>query len=187
MTKIRRTNFYVKKKFQSDFFIKFAMLLILEAVLFSALFIYVSKGTLTAAYHGADFTIQRTAEYFFADFIVVILIVGAAVGFAGIFVFMYLSHRIGGALYRFERTLLEAKKGNLSQRIRLRKTDELMEVKNSLNSLLETLDGDVSHIKKEICSGIDALNKARGFDDMVIVRETLRNIKASLARYKTTK
>ncbi|MFH1790443.1 MAG: hypothetical protein ABH885_00460, partial [Candidatus Omnitrophota bacterium] len=73
----KRKNYFVEKKFQASFFLKFALLLILESALIATMFIYVSRGTLTAAYCGSEFTIEKTCSYFMIDFIFMTLIVGA--------------------------------------------------------------------------------------------------------------
>ncbi len=55
-----------------------------------------------------------------------------------------LSHRIAGPLYRIKKTLEEVAAGNYGLRIRLRRTDELQDVAESMNKVIEKL---------ETCSG----------------------------------
>lgn len=186
-SKNRRRNYFVEKKFQTHFFIKFALLLVLESVLIAALFTYISKGTLTAAYRGTAFTIQKTSSYFFMDFIVIALIVGSSIGLAGGIVFMYLSHRIGGALYKFEKVLEDAERGNFAQRVSLRKTDELKELQNRLNSFLEVIDRYISRLKGDVEKGLTTVERYKDDRSLSKARETLKNIKSSLDNFKTSK
>ncbi|MBF0494832.1 MAG: hypothetical protein HQL28_06885, partial [Candidatus Omnitrophica bacterium] len=139
----KRRNYFIKPKFQASFFAKFIMLLVLEAVVIALLFMVVSRGTLTTAYGADGLVIQKTGIYFLFDFILITIIAGAGIGVAGTFIFMYLTHRLGGPLYKFERTILEARKGLLSERMDLRKTDQLSELKDEINLLLPKFDDDV--------------------------------------------
>ncbi|MDD5218257.1 MAG: methyl-accepting chemotaxis protein [Candidatus Omnitrophica bacterium] len=183
----RRKNYFIKKKFQANFFLKFAGLLVSEAALIGALFVYVSRGTLTAAYRGLDFTIEKTSSYFLGDLLVIVCIVGAAIGVMGVFIFMFLSHRIGGALYRFEKTLEDARNGNLSQRVRLRKTDELHDMNTQFNVFLETMDARMAEMKREVEKGIAAAHSMLGDGHSVKMMEHLKQIKTQLEYFKTSK
>ena len=140
MGKNKRKNYFIKRSFQYNFFIKFALLLFVEAVLIAGLFLFISRGTLTTAYSSGGLVIQKTGAYFLYDFILITLATGISIGIAGIFVFMYLTHRIGGPLYKIEKTLELVADGDFSQRVHLRDTDQLQDLKEKLNRLLETTD-----------------------------------------------
>lgn len=185
--KSRRKNYFIKKKFQANFFGKFAWLLLTETMLICVLFMYISRGTLTAAYRGADFTIQRTGQYFFTDFVIIVLILGAVIAVMGILILMFLSHRIGGALYRFEQTMEEARGGNFAQRVRLRHTDELHDLNSRFNLFLETLDLRVADMKREADRGLAAAREAKGNEAAEKAAEALKNIQAALERFKTSR
>lgn len=112
------------------------------------------------------------------------LIVGVAIGIAGIFVFMYLSHRIGGPIYRLEKSVEEAEKGDFAQRVNLRKTDQLFELRDRMNAFLEEIDRRISHLKGEVQKGLDIVN---GEKDLSKLKKILEEIKSSLERFKTSK
>jgi len=183
----KRKNYFVKKRFQANFFMKFATLLLIEAILIAALFMYVSKGTLTTAYEGSELTIKRTNAYFFVSFILITLIAGTAIALSGIIVFMYLSHRIGGPLYKFERTLEEGIKGDVTQRISLRKTDLLFELKELINDFLNDLDKRISQAKADVAKSVELLKNARIEGSFDKIKNILENLKASLDHFKTSK
>ncbi len=150
MRKNKRKNYFIKRSFQYNFFIKFALLLFVEAVLIAALFLFISRGTLTTAYSSGGLVIQKTGAYFLYDFILITFAAGLSIGIAGIFVFMYLTHRIGGALYKIEKTLELVANGDFSQRVHLRDTDQLQDLKDILNQLLENTDKQVSRIRSDV-------------------------------------
>ncbi|MCK4851522.1 MAG: methyl-accepting chemotaxis protein [Candidatus Omnitrophica bacterium] len=183
----RRRNYFIKKEFQASFFLKFAVLLFLEAVLIAALFMFISRGTLTTAYHGTELTIQKTGPYFFLNFILITSVVGVSMALAGALVFMYLSHRLGGPLYKFEKTIEEAAKGDITQRMHLRHTDQLLDLRDCFNAFLEGTDKRISRIKSDVAKSMELIekNKTRAAADNV--RELLKKIKSSLDHFKTSK
>lgn len=61
---------------------------------------------------------------------------------------IFLSHKIAGPLYRFERTLDRLNQGELTVRCHLRKFDEAKSVAQAFNNALESLDQRISQLKK---------------------------------------
>jgi len=144
---IQRKNYFIKKKFQVNFISKFITLIIVEAILIAGLFIYITRDTLTTGYFNSTLTVERTPSFFLIPVLLVMLMVAVGVGIAGMVIFILLSHRIAGPLYRFEKDLEEICSGNLTKRINLRKTDQLAELKESLNAVVGSLDHRMSRLK----------------------------------------
>ncbi len=144
---IRRKNYFIKKGFQINFAIKFMLLLLLEAALIAWLFMHISSDTLTTGYIDSILTIKSTPKFFFLPFGLVISIVATGMAITGMVVFILLSHRIAGPLYRFEKDLEEIGEGDLTKRINLRRTDQLMELKEALNTVIDSMDKRVLRIK----------------------------------------
>lgn len=182
--KFRRRNYFVKKRFQTRFSVYFLALLILEAILIGALFLYVSKGTLTSAYLQEGLRIERTSSFFFVSFIMISLIVGVAVGLSAFAVFIYLSHRMAGPLYRFEKSLNEVANGDLVYRIRLRKTDQFMELQDSLNGFIKSMDNRVGDIKQDASVILKMLKQEK--IDREALREAAEKLKDRLEFFKTS-
>lgn len=143
----KRRNYFVKKRFQINFSARFVLLLILESVLMGALFMYVSGNTITTGYRNAALKIDSTPSFFMASFALITAIAVVGIGLAGMVVFILLSHRIAGPLYRFEKVLAQIESGDLTTRIDLRKTDQLMELKGALNVFVNSLDKRMGRIK----------------------------------------
>lgn len=180
----RRKNYFIKKKFQASFFVKFFALLVIEALLIAGLFMYIAKGTLTTGYQGPEFVIEKTASFFFISFILISLIVGIAIGISGILVFVYVSHRIAGPLFRFEKSLEEVASGNLSHRIKLRKTDQLTELQESLNRLIERVDSDIQDIKQDVSRAQKIIKENPS--NVEALKEAIENLKKKLEAFKTS-
>lgn len=180
----RRRNYFIKKRFQARFSVYFLALIILEALLIGALLLYVSKGTLTAAYLQEGLKIEHTSSFFFVNFILISLIVGGAVGLSALVVFIYLTHRMAGPLYRFEKSLNEIANGDLRYRIRLRKTDQFTELQNSLNDFIKTMDNRVDDIKKDASAILKMLKQEKMDKDKL--KQSAERLKDKLEFFKTS-
>ena len=77
---------------------------------------------------------------------------------------LFLSHRVVGPVYRFEKAVAALKSGNYSLRIRIRKKDEFKEMEGLINELAETLE----------------LQKKRDNDFLADARARLETISAML-------
>lgn len=176
----RRRNYFIKKRFQIGFIYRFIALIILEAVLIAALLMFVSKGTLTTAYYGTRIQIEKTPIFFLTSFIIITLVAGIAIGLAGLVIFIYLSHRIAGPLYRFEKTLDDISKGDVSFRVNLRKADQLKDLQPPINNLLTNIDERVKKMKKDIEDGANIATDSK-------LKEIFNNLKATINFFKTSK
>ena len=173
----RRKNYFIKKSFQAKFFVGFVALLVIEALLIAGLFMRISGQTLTTGYSGSRLVIDKTSSFFFVNFTVMCTIVGIAVGLAGMFVFIFLSHKIAGPLYRFESVLKDLAKGNLTTRINLRKSDQLEDIKNTFNAALESADERLTEVKKD-------LDEAHYLASQLGSDKEAKNLKDAIARAK---
>lgn len=143
----RRRNYFINRDFQVRFTIKFLIVIVIEAILAIGLFLYLSRGTLTTGFIGSDFRIARTSEFFLPTLLVSNLIIIGITAIIGIAVMVYLSHRIAGPLYRFEKILTDIGRGDLTQRFKLRDNDQLSELSESITELTTTMDKRISDIK----------------------------------------
>lgn len=143
----RRRNYFINRDFQVRFTIKFLIVIVIEAILAIGLFLYLSRGTLTTGFIGSDFRIARTSEFFLPTLLVSNLIIIGITAIIGIAVMVYMSHRIAGPLYRFEKILTDIGKGDLTQRFKLRDKDQLSELSESITELTTTMDKRISDIK----------------------------------------
>lgn len=62
---------------------------------------------------------------------------------------VYITHKLAGPIYRFEKTAKDVINGDLSVRIRLRKKDDLKDLANLFNQLLGNIDRSLKNIKKK--------------------------------------
>ena len=183
---IRRKNYFIKKKFQINFISRFIILLLLESVLTIALFMYVSSDTLTAGYFYSTLTVERTPHFFFISFLLITLIVIVGIGLAGMVVFVLLSHRIAGPLYRFEKVLKEIELGDFTTRVDLRRTDQLTELKEALNTLVGSLDSRMRRMKDRLAEAQELLSKKDDPESLSKLNKVIGLLKNEIDHFKIT-
>ena len=143
----RRRNYFINKKFQTDFSIKFLVIIVIEAIMAVGLFLYLSKGTLTTGYIGSELKISRTYDFFLPMLLLSNIIIVGVTGIIGIAVLIFMSHRIAGPMFRFEKVLDEISKGDLTYKFKLRQGDQFKELEKRINELTDILDSKAGNLK----------------------------------------
>ncbi len=183
---MRRRNYLIKKDYQLSFASKFLALLLLEAVLIGGLFFFLSGNTLTTGYMDSVLKIDTTSRYFFMPLVLILLIAAIGIGMAGLVVFTALSHRIAGPLFRFEKTLEGLSSGDLTQRISLRKKDQLRLLKESINDLAGTFDRRMAKSKALLAELTQLASAKDAAQHTPRIRELAELLKEEIGRFKVT-
>lgn len=183
---MRRRNYFIKKAFQANFSLRFAALLLIEALLIVGLFLYISRGALTTGYQGPELVIEKTSTFFLGSLILISLIVGIAVGLVGMLVFIFLSHRLAGPLYRFEKSLEEISRGNLTYRFRLRRTDQLEDLAQALNQFIAQMDEKIGRLKADLQEAVRPASGPEGSKTHSTLTETLEHAQGLADSFKTS-
>ena len=176
--KNRRRNYFIDKKFQSIFILKFCMLVIIGAVISGAIIYALSMSTVTTTFENSRLMIKSTADYMLPAVLLSGAIVVILTGLATIMVTLFTSHRISGPLYRVEKDLEEIASGNLTKRFNLRQTDELKKLAENLNNTVEALRTEFEQLKREI-SELDSSVESEA------AKAKLNTIKQILEKFKT--
>lgn len=194
----KRKKLYIKKEFQTDFSIKFLILIAMESVLAIGLFVYFSRGTFITGYSGAELVIARTGAYFLPTILLANLALIGVTAVAGFIIMVAYSHKIAGPLYRFEKSIDEIASGDLTSRFNLRAHDQLEELAGKMNSLSEKLDEAVTGIKDEANELEGAIKDAREClrsgscdasvldEKLVKASENLEKLKGSAGYFRTS-
>jgi methyl-accepting chemotaxis protein len=149
----RRRNFFIKKELQGKYIFSVFIFMLAGAVLFTTVFGLLSADTLTITYKGSNLQVGRTPIVLVKEIVKTNWIFIVAGGLLVVIASIFLTHRVAGPLYRFERTLEEMKKGNFNSEIRLRSKDEAKEVARMFNEF----NANISLQLKEIQELTEAL------------------------------
>lgn len=135
--RFKRKQYIVRKKFQVKYVGIILLFIFMTAALCSYVVYYTSMimlgEKLANVYpQGRLVSIVKTVNF---RILLSIILVSPLVAVIGIF----LSHRIAGPIYRMEKFLFDMAQGNLSNRIVLRKGDELLTLADGINNLSESM------------------------------------------------
>lgn len=111
----------------------------------------------------------------------------------GVGLSILVSHRVAGPIYRFEKIFDKLMEGNLTQKVVLRRNDELQELAKKLNCVIEFMRDeivkereDVELISKEIEKFNENLSKnPSNKEDFVKMCNSLKDIKERIKKINT--
>jgi nitrogen fixation/metabolism regulation signal transduction histidine kinase len=146
----KRRIVYIHKPFQRNFIFKFCLIALCAMLLASGLLYFISKNSMTATYRYHHLSLQETGQAILRPMIVTNLIVLAGVVAATIMVTLYVSHKIGGPLYRLGKSIESIGKGDLTIEVKLRQQDQLMEFAAGINQMTRNLQKKVLLIERAV-------------------------------------
>jgi methyl-accepting chemotaxis protein len=150
-----RRNYFVEKDFQGRLVFLFFSIVVIGAIIFTLIFTYLSSDIITVTYKENNLRVSSFPRALFYEMLqahwLFIFIVGIAVCVIAVFI----SHRIGGPIYRFKKTMNEIATGNLTCDIRLRKLDEGKDLADCINKMIDSLNSRIGYI----CSEFDAIER----------------------------
>jgi len=147
--RFKRRNYFINKKFQTDFAVKFLIVIIVAVIAVLGLFLYDMKGTITVGYRGSMVDLDHSAKFFFPWLLISTVGIIIIMGMVAFLLMIFISHRIAGPFFRFEKALSEIEDGNLTLQFNLRKHDQFKNLANRINALVKDMDGKVGHIKSQ--------------------------------------
>ena len=141
-TRFKRRTIFVKKNLQLRY-----MLLIILSVLSGLLIIaYELTFTLNEAFDKYPVLLQPLYDQFPSmaySFIYKLIIYVVFV----VLISAILSHKMAGPVYRFEQTCKAIAKGDFSQRVHLRKGDQLTELQEEFNKMMDRVADEINKNK----------------------------------------
>lgn len=151
----RRRNYFINKELQGKFIFSFFAFVLISSFFLTAIFSILSADTLTIVYNDNNLNIGKTPFILFKEILGANWIFAVTGGVLVVVASMFLTHRVAGPLYRFERSLEEMNGKNFDFEIRLRRKDEgkeLARMLNELNTMLSSQLGDMRDLAEEVTS-----------------------------------
>ena len=146
----KRRHYFVKKEFQFKFILKFCSLILMGAMISTGLLFLFSHGTLTTSFQHSKLAIKDTGFAILPAVVYTNLITLGLITIATILILRFLSHKIAGPLFRFEKELESIREGDLTKKIRLRNKDQMDGMAENLNKMIASLHGKVLGIQNEL-------------------------------------
>jgi len=146
----RRRQFFVKKEYQFKFILKFCFIVLAGSIISTLLIFFFSRGTLTSSFENSRLVVENTALAILPAIIYTNIITLFMISLATIVAVLFLSHKIAGPMFRFEKELREIGEGDLTKIIRLRKNDQIKDMAESLNEMTSKIHGKLNDIQGDI-------------------------------------
>ncbi len=131
----KRRNFFIDKKFQSNFIVKFCIIVVLACVLIGGIVFWFSQDSTTVAIEDTKVQVKKTSDFLFPLLIDTILLVIMFSALAVGLLTLLISHKISGPLFRLNREVKAVGEGDLSRNFSIRADDQLQELSESLNHM----------------------------------------------------
>ena len=144
-----RRVYFIERKFQAGFILKFCALIVIGSLLIGALVYFLSQRSTTVVFEHSRALVKSTSDFLLPLLIQTIIVVSAIVGIATIALTLFISHKISGPLYRLKKELSTIGIGDLSGDFSLRKDDQLQDIANSMSNMIKGLRDRVSDLKNE--------------------------------------
>jgi methyl-accepting chemotaxis protein len=126
-----------------------------------------SQGTLISSFQQSRLVIKNTSLAILPAVIYTNLITLGLITLATIVVTLFVSHKIAGPLFRFEKELKDIEKGDLTKSIKLRKKDQTTDLADSLNQMTASLHGKVLEIRTGVEHLIESVSKQNATQELV--------------------
>jgi methyl-accepting chemotaxis protein len=182
-TSNKRKNYFVKKEFQVRFILKFCILLFLGVVLSTGLLFLFSQDSLTSSFQQSRLVIKNTGIAILPSVVYTNLITLGLITLAAILVTLFVSHKIAGPLFRFEKELDAISKGDLTKTVILREKDQGKDMAQSLNMMTANFRNKVADIQKDL----DAIREsARQHDASKALIDELDRLDKKISTYFRT-
>lgn len=100
---------------------------------------------------------------------------------------IFISHKIAGPMYRFERSAEAVKDGDLRVHFKIRKGDEMKKTASVLEEMVETLRRNMEKVKTakdNLKKEVDAISKNLSQEDRRCLTEIVKEIDEVLSKYK---
>jgi len=154
-TSYRRKQYFIQKEYQTKFILKLSALILAGTVISTVLILYFSQDTLTSSYVNSRLEVKSTSAAILPAVMLTNAITVTVIFIAAVVVILFISHKIAGPMYRFEKEIKKIDEGDISGTISLRDKDQF-------EKLAQSLDGMVAGLRQKITLIQDTVDQALG-------------------------
>lgn len=181
----RRRNYFIDKKFQSQFILNFCLIILCASLLIGTCMYALNKETTTVAFENLRVVVKTTADFILPITIQVLVVVTIVAALTAIVMALFTSHRIAGPLFNIKREIGKMRAGNLASKIRIRTTDQLQALAKECDGLREMVHDSLSMAKDKLKEIDVALEKTADSDEKKRIKEAIDAIREEFGHYKT--
>jgi methyl-accepting chemotaxis protein len=131
---------FIDKRFQSEFILKFVLLLLVGTAVFILAAYLILNRRLGDTYYNAHIVFKSTGEILLPTLLALSGVFIVVLGAAAVIITLYVSHHIAGPLFAIRRYLENVSRGDLDFKPQLRLNDQNTPLAESLAHAVETLN-----------------------------------------------
>lgn len=169
----KRSRIFIKKEFQTGFILKFCLIFLVGIILSTALLFVLSQDTLTSSYAESGLEIRNTGNAILPAVILTNLITLGLITLAAVAVLLYISHRIAGPMFRFEKDIARVAGGDLTVSVNLRKKDQFHGMALALNRMIQSMSSRVAYVDARLLKIQSLSDEGKSVDDEISKLRTL--------------
>ncbi len=185
MAERKRRIYFIDRKFQVQFIMKFCLLVIIGSLITVGLLYITGSRTTTVSFENTEAVVKSTADFITPILVQTVIIVMVITGLFTIMLTLFISHKIAGPLYRLEKEFKTIADGDISTDFKLRGDDQLQNIAGSLNNMKARLKFHLNTLNISIDEMEHALNENINEEDKKqILLKNLTKIKDDLHHFK---
>lgn len=170
----KRRKVFIKPSYQFKFILKFCLILFAGGVISTASVLFFSRGTLTTSFVHGRLIVKTTASAILPTVLLTNAVTLVIVTIIAIVTVLYMSHKIAGPMFRFEKEMGRVKNGDLTVQITLRKKDQFVALSQSFNEMVANLKERALALESEILSAEKQITETSTGKDLVAELERIR-------------
>lgn len=186
--KYKRRNYFIDKKFQTNFILRFTSIVIISSLLIVACLFHFSKDSTTVAIENTEVVVKSTADFILPLLAGVVLVVALLSAMSVLIIALFSSHKIAGPLFRVQREIKQFAQGDLTRTFRIRGDDQLQELSRSLEDMGYALRENQSQIKENYFRLKEVFNKHQDKLSEPVqlrLRQIFEKLDSQINHYKT--
>jgi len=154
----KRRIYFIDKKFQTKFILKFCALVAIGGLLTIGIIYFLAMQSTTVSILNSRVAVRTTADFILPILAQTVVIVVVIIGLAAIMITLFFSHKIAGPLYRFKKVMEMLEKGDFSSGFKLRRLDQLQDLADTFNSMIARITSELVALKNNFYALKEKLN-----------------------------
>ena len=176
----KRRNYFIDKRFQSNFIIKFILIFLLGGLAAGCIIYFLALQSTTVAFLNSRGVARTTADFILPILIQTAVFVVIGGGVAAVLLTLLVSHRISGPLYRFEKVMEALEKGDFTSECYIRRRDQFQGLADAINNMIAKTRTELALLKKGLSSLVVKGSDVSEGDLPEDKRQALKEIKSIL-------
>jgi methyl-accepting chemotaxis protein len=182
-TSVKRRNYFIDKKFQAKFILKFCSIIVAASLLTGAALMVFSSNSTTVAIENTKVRVKSTADFLFPLMLQTILIVTIFSALAVILLTLFISHQIAGPLFRLRREIEKLGEGNLNVNFNIREGDQLKNLAASLAAMACSLRGKIELLRRGFLEIKETVEKSSN-SEKTCLYDKLKDVESNLNSFR---